>query len=448
MFLFPLAVLADWQCPSHTNTVEFKSPITEEVKKWCQLNKNGKFLKHGPLAVFKDGKLIKSEYYLEGVLQKVGSFNKVAGEGTFYMDSYLACELAADQRKAKCYLAQAFPHPNHVFHSPLKFYEFEFPYRVKYLVNDYLSLCGVKETDGDLVCFDPSFFKLKERLKNEKFELLDGAYVFKEIWPDGESYQRRIAKEYLDKVIIDKKNPNYIVKKLRPGQEVIVHQNYACVLDQQQELDCFSRPSYGNKGRTFYQEKPFPSSSFIGASFSHLCVLKEKYARCFYFVPQYGHKQEAYLLEKLKFVGPFDSSVQKMLYRDTLIWIDFDEKLEMKQLKSQNPNAQLEFRKLTLLLKNVKGVKQFAIHADNFCYLDQEGELFCLLKKIQQNSRLKQRGGYQQLKSLFPKKRFQRIYQASFGELVGQFCLKYQSSAKYFCFNPSSENRIGREINF
>lgn len=80
-------------CPDNTNKVEVTSPVTGEEKKWCQLNVDGKLLKHGTLVIYKDGRLAKKEFYIKGKLQKVGLFKAVEGESLFHFDAFLACVL-------------------------------------------------------------------------------------------------------------------------------------------------------------------------------------------------------------------------------------------------------------------------------------------------------------------------------------------------------------------
>jgi hypothetical protein len=319
-----------FECPSETNKVEFTSPVSGEQKKWCQLNVDGKLIKHGPLAIYKDGKLLKKEFYQKGKLQKVGLYTAVEGEAFFHFDAFLVCVLESNHRKVKCHQSVPLQQPHHVFHRHGEEYNFEFPFKVKSLHNDFLSLCGYSQEDAGLVCYDPSFHQIKERLKTEKIYIDQGHYQFKETWSDGKEYNRKMAVEYVDKVIVDTTNPNYFHKKLKAAKRILVHQFYSCVLNESQELDCFSKPSYGNQGSTFYNEKPFPESSFVGGSFSHFCVQKRRYVWCYYFKPQEGFEQKAYVVEKLHFVGPLDPFTLKQLYRNTLFWVDENQKISYK----------------------------------------------------------------------------------------------------------------------
>lgn len=307
--------------------------MTGEEKKWCQLNVDGKLLKHGTLVIYKDGRLAKKEFYIKGKLQKVGLFKAVEGESLFHFDAFLACVLQANHKTVKCRQSITLPQPHHVFHRTGEEYTFEFPYKINDLYNDYLSLCGYSEEVGDLICYDPSFHRIRERLKNEKLYISDGHYKFKETWSDGKEYNRQMAVEYVDKVTIDTKNPNYYGKKLKSAKRILIHQFYACIFNDQTELDCFTRPSYGNEGSTFYNEKPFPNSFFVGGSFTHFCVQKSTYVYCYYFKPKEGFEQKAYVVEKLRFVGPIDPYALKQLYRNTLFWINKESKIEYKQLK-------------------------------------------------------------------------------------------------------------------
>lgn len=97
-------------------------------------------------------------------------------------------------------------------------------------------------------------------------------------------------------------------------------------------------------------------------------------------------------------------------------------------------------------LKNVKDVKRFSFQNGEFCFLDREGQLSCILKRVIKGTRV--RGNiitYDSLKQLFPKKRFQEIFRPDLPEQTGQFCLKYQVAEKYFCFQSSEDGPVGKD---